>query len=67
MRTDPSELRTVFQELLNLAITQGRTATAGLDLGCRTTAAIDRVAHEHPDATADLIADAYDIFQLEHG
>ncbi len=69
MRTESSlsKLRTVFQEQLNLAITQGQAPAPESDLGPATTAAIDRVAREHPDAEADDIAAAYDAFLLDHG
>jgi hypothetical protein len=63
----PDELRTTFQRLLHLALTRGRVTSSNTGLGPATLAAIDAVAHEHPDAEAELIAAAYDAFRLEHG
>lgn len=63
----PSELRQRFQSALNDAITRGRSAMDGSGLGPLTRAAVRVVAEEHPNAEADLIADAYDAFELEHG
>ena len=59
----PDELRTTFHRLLNLALTRVTSSNTGL--GPSTLAAIDAVAHEHPDAEAELIAAAYDAFRLE--
>jgi hypothetical protein len=48
-----ADLRVIFQELLNRAITQGRRMPIhGTGLGPDTWAAIDMVAREHPYATA---------------
>jgi hypothetical protein len=63
----PEELRLTFQGLLNLALTRGRLTPPCCGLGPGTLAAINVVAFEHPDAEAELIADAYDAFQREHG
>jgi len=63
----PEDLRPIFQGLLNLALTRGRVAPSSSGLGPSTTAAINGVAYEHPDAEAELIADAYDAFEREHG
>jgi hypothetical protein len=64
----PADLRADFQELLHRAIIQGCLSAAhGGKLGPDTLAAIDRMAREHPDAGADLIAEAYDAFLREHG
>jgi hypothetical protein len=57
----------MFQRLLNLALTRGRGAPRCSGLGPDTSAAIDSVAYEHPDADADCIAAAYDAYEREHG
>jgi hypothetical protein len=62
----PEDLRQIFQGLLDLALTRGRVAPSSSGLGPSTTAAINVVAYEHPDAEAELIADAYDAFEREH-
>ncbi|MBS1690663.1 MAG: hypothetical protein JST91_00330 [Actinobacteria bacterium] len=69
MLADPPsiDLRTTFQYFLNRALTQGRALDPGVPFGVDTRAAIDTVASEHPDASADHIACAYDAFQREHG
>ena len=67
MLAESRRLRDIFEELLNLALTRGRVTPAHSGLGPSTRAAIDVVAVEHPDADADLIADAYDAFDREHG
>jgi hypothetical protein len=54
-----------FQEFLNLAITQGRIAARDTDLGPDTWAALDRVAGAHPEATPQLITDAYNALVRE--
>ena len=52
-----ADLRVIFREILNRAITQGRRMPIhGTGLGPDTWAAIDMVAREHPYATADLAA-----------
>ena len=51
----PEDLRPIFQGLLNLALTRGRVAPSSSGLGPSTTAAINVVAYEHPDAEAELI------------
>jgi hypothetical protein len=64
---EPDELRTTFQDLLNLALIRGRVTSNHSGLGPTTRAAIDVVALEHPDAEAEVIAEANDAFQREHG
>jgi hypothetical protein len=64
---EPDELRTTFQDVLNLALILGRVTSSLSGLGPTTRAAIDVVALEHPDAEAEIIAEAYDAFQREHG
>lgn len=61
-----ANLRTTFQESLNGAIAHGQRPSRWIGLGERTRTAIEAVAQEHPDATADHIADAYDEFAREH-
>jgi hypothetical protein len=63
----PQELHQRFCRLLHHALAQGGTPDERTGLGPRTRAAVARVAREHPEATVDLIADAYDAFHLEHG
>jgi hypothetical protein len=67
MLAQPPKLRSSFEELLNLALTQGSFTASPCGLGPATTAAIDVIALEHPDADATLIAAAYDAFRREHG
>lgn len=62
----PAELRRRFQQLLNVAIAEGRVPDSDAGFGPRTLAAITQVAREHPEATADQIASAYDAFRREH-
>jgi hypothetical protein len=61
------ELRTTFQESLNLVLTHRRATSGCCGLGAGTRAAIDVVAYDHPDAEAECIAAAYDAFDREHG
>ena len=63
----PDDLRLTFQQQLNLALTRGRATSPYSGLGPGTSAAIDSVAYNHPDADADSIAAAYDAFDCEHG
>jgi hypothetical protein len=62
-----NRVRATFQEFLNLAITQGRIPAHHTDLGPDTWAALDWVAGVHPEATPQLITDAYNAFIREHG
>jgi hypothetical protein len=61
-----AELRRRFQNALNCAITLGQVPTRGHGLGPHTFMAVAMVAQDHPDATPELIADAYDAFHREH-
>jgi hypothetical protein len=61
-----ADLRSTFQKSLNCAIAHGQRPSPRCGLGDRTHTAIEAVAQEHPDATADHIADAYDAFVREH-
>ena len=60
-------MRDAFQESLNCAIAHGLRPSRWIGLGDKTFTAIDAIADEHPDATADHIAGAYDAFAREHG
>lgn len=62
----PAELQKRFLIALNNAITRGRAPGHDTGLGPHTLAAMTLVAQDHPDATAELIADAYDTFNSEH-
>jgi len=61
-----AELRQ-FQRAIAAAITGGRAPAALTRLGPRTVAALTQVAREHPEATPEHIASAYDTFRSEHG
>lgn len=61
-----ADLRDAFQDSLNCAIAHGQRPSRWIGLGDKTRTAIEAVAKEHPDATADHIADAYDAFAREH-
>lgn len=60
-------LHGAFMDALNRAIVHGEGPSRWSGLGDETRAAIDAVAAERPDATADHIACAYDAFAREHG
>ncbi len=60
------ELRVNFQVLLNNALTHGRAASRECGLGPATVEAINAIAYDHPDAEAEAIAAAYDMFSAEH-
>ena len=62
-----ADLRDAFQDSLNCAIAHGLRPSRWIGLGDETFSAIDAIAEEHPDATADHIACAYDAFVREHG
>lgn len=64
--SQPSELQQRFQIALNNAIARGRVPAHDTGLGPHTFSAVTAVAQDHPDATAELIADAYDAFHREH-
>jgi hypothetical protein len=63
----PDAIRNRFKQLLHGAIIRGDVATGDVGLGPRTRAAIARVADEHPEAPAMLVAQAYETFRDEHG
>ncbi len=66
MLGEAEDLRDVFQDALNSAILHGLRPSRWNGLGDQTFGAIDAIAREHPDATVDCIADAYDAFEREH-
>lgn len=61
-----TELGQRFQGLLNAALTKGIAPPDRSGLGPRTMDAVAVVACEHPEATAEHIAHAYDMFLTEH-
>lgn len=63
----PDEARAAFEEALLCAITEGRMPSRTFEFGAQTWAAIEAIAHEHPEAAVRLIADAYDTFEREYG
>ena len=65
--TTASDARSAFELALIQAITEGRIPGPAADLGVLTSAAIDAIAREHPEAAVHLIAVAYDAFQSEYG
>lgn len=62
-----SELRQRFEGLLNAALAKGIAPGGESGLGPRTTDAVAVVAGEHPEATAEHVVHAYDMFLTEHG
>lgn len=66
-RPNQDQLRQRFQTALNSALTRGHSPSRFTGLGQQTLTAVTLVAAEHPDASADLIAAAYDTFLREHG
>ena len=65
MSSGGADLRDAFQESLNCAIAHGLRPSRWIGLGDKTFTAIESIAEEHPDATADHIAGAYDAFARE--
>jgi hypothetical protein len=59
------QLLSLFRRSLNEAIVSGRFPDKDTPLGAYTVVAIRAVAIEHPAATPDLIASAYDAFLRE--
>ncbi|MDR3661973.1 MAG: hypothetical protein P4L86_16585 [Mycobacterium sp.] len=55
-----------FRDLLTAAIAWGRRPLHTSVLGPSSWVAIDVVAREHPDATPEQIAAAFDAFAIEH-
>lgn len=56
-----------FRDALLGAVVDGRFPPATCDLGPQSSAVIRSIAERHPEADPDLIADAYDAFDSEHG
>lgn len=65
--TTAGDARSTFERALIRAITEGYFPGRSDDLGVNTSAAIEAIAREHPEAAATLIAVAYDAFQSEYG
>jgi hypothetical protein len=63
---DEADLYGAFQDSLNCALVRGLRPSRWTGLGDETCTAIEAIAREHPEATADHIADAYDAFAREH-
>ena len=65
--TGPSdEVRAAFRHALLQAIIEGRMPPRYCRFGPLTWSAIEAIAQDHPEASASLIADAYDIFRREN-
>jgi hypothetical protein len=60
-----TEAREKFRLLLDAAIAEGRYPCRDDELRPRAVAAVARVARQHPDATPEDIAAAFDVFDLE--
>lgn len=60
-----SPLSTVFREALHCAITAGRLDPRAGSLGSQTHAALQAIASDHPEASTDLINDAYNAWECE--
>ena len=58
-------LRTSFEHALLSAITEGRILPRIGELGPETRSVIHAIAQHHPEATCNLITDAYDAFYRE--
>lgn len=61
-----ADLRQRFESALHSAVVCGQSPSRFIGVGPRTLAAVTAIAAEHPDASADLIAAAYDTFLREH-
>lgn len=60
-----SDLRIVFNEALLCALTEGRIGSQADALGSRTRATLQAIASNHPEASTDLINDAYNAWELD--
>jgi hypothetical protein len=67
MLGDAEDLRDAFHDSLNCAIAHGLRPQRSVGLGDETCTAIEAIAEEHPDASVDQIACAFDAFAREHG
>ncbi len=63
--TSERDLRAIFRSALNAAIVSGAVPTADLGLGPRSMSALEAIATAHPDAAAELIAAASEVFSIE--
>jgi hypothetical protein len=62
----PSDaLRAAFDDALLRAVTEGRMPPRYYEFGPLTWSAIVAIASEHPEASAELIANAFDSFERE--
>lgn len=68
MRPDhpPTDLRERFQDALHVALITGSPPPRSMGLGPQSLAAVTLIAAEHPYATAEDIAAAFDAFLNEH-
>lgn len=62
----PVGRRAAFESALLSAITEGRFTSRTDDLGQDTRSVLLAIAYHHPEASPNLIADAYDAFGREH-
>jgi hypothetical protein len=62
----PKLAEQTFHELLTAAITHGRRPQHTTAVGPTCWVAIDVLAREHPDATPEHVAAAYDAFAIDH-
>mgnify|MGYP007064619777 CR=1 FL=1 len=60
-------VRATFEDALLLALTEGRLPLRDNVFGSRTRDALQRIVHQHPEASPTLVADAYDAFDLDQG
>ncbi|OFJ50321.1 hypothetical protein [Mycolicibacterium grossiae] len=60
-------VRATFEDALLLALTEGRLPLHDSAFGSRTRDALQRIVHQHPEASPTLVADAYDAFDLDEG
>ncbi len=67
MSGESDDVHEAFSASLNAAIAHGLRPSRWTGLGEQTCSALEAIAREHPDATVDHIADAYDAFDREHG
>ena len=59
--------RSIFENALLRAITEGQSPHRTGELTEETWSAIDAIAREHPEATVRLISDAFETFERESG
>ncbi|TPG37085.1 hypothetical protein EAH80_04295 [Mycobacterium hodleri] len=61
------QTRSIFENALLRAITEGQSPHRTAELTEETWSAIDAIAREHPEATVRLISDAFETFERESG